>query len=233
MKTEKAPQGIFASAELSDEALGGLALEEDPLFGRIPPSAYAYYVACSLEFGREAARPLRGRSPRELLEEEGIEIRFEAQSGQMFGSALRAQIDWTGRTPFVTVYRDSMDRLAEAAAALGASARGLRTPDDLAAVHLAHEYYHWLEYRAGDFTADRLEKVEALRLGPIRRRAAVRQSGEIAAHAFAKELLGLPFLPNVLDYLYLLQSGTLNKEVFTEKLGKWTAALCGQDRRML
>ncbi|NGZ74942.1 hypothetical protein [Saccharibacillus alkalitolerans] len=215
----------------SDAILGLMELKRDPLFRRIPEERRGYYVERSLAFGREAAAERAGRPIGEWLEREGISVRIDDSSGSMFGTALRAQIDWTAAVPRITVYRESMRQLAEAASVFP-EMFGTLTPERAADIHLAHEYYHWLEYRSGTFTKDRLDPVET-RLGPLRRRSAVRQCGEVAAHAFARDLTGLPHLPNLLDYLYLMHAGELKKENFDEEMEKCRKALGVGGRHMV
>jgi hypothetical protein len=50
------------------------------------------------------------------------------------------------------------------------------------------------------------------------RKARIQRCSEIAAHAFAKELLGLKELPNVYDYIYLVNSGKMKKDYFAGML---------------
>lgn len=89
-------------------------------------------------------------------------------------------------------------------------------------IHLAHEFFHYVEYRAGQFTNDMLEPVEVFRLGRrLVKRSSVVQCSEIAAHAFCKEMMGLPFLPNVLDYAFLIQTGSLSEEAFYREVEAW------------
>lgn len=220
--------GSVPSGEDSDLTLGLMELRRDPMYRRIPEERRVRYAERSLSDGYEAVEAAERLAIGELLERAGIAVRFDGSSGGLFGSALRAQIDWTGKVPRIVVYRESMRQLAEAASAFPGTF-GELTAEAAADIHLAHEYYHWLEYTRGVFTAERLDPVE-IRFGPWKRRASVRQCGEIAAHAFAKRLLKLPHLPNLLDYLYLMHIGELNKEAFDEEMEKCREA-SGSGRR--
>lgn len=220
--------GSLPSGEEADLPLSLMELRRDPMYRRIPEERRLWYAERSLRDGREAVEGTEPLAIGELLERAGIDVRIEGASGGMFGSALRAQIDWTGKVPRIVVYRESMRQLAEAASAFPGTF-GELTAEAAADIHLAHEYYHWLEYARGAFTAERLDPVE-IRFGPWKRKASVRQCGEIAAHAFAKRLLKLPHLPNLLDYLYLMHIGELNKEAFDEEMEKCREA-SGSGRR--
>ena len=78
-------------------------------------------------------------------------------------------------------------------------------------VHLAHEFFHIWEYRERRSIAEELEPVVSMSFLGLRRRVHINRCGEIAAHAFAKELLGLPFLPNFYDYRYLIDTGAMTQ----------------------
>ena len=64
---------------------------------------------------------------------------------------------------------------------------------------LLHELFHLLEEQTRS-TTEQLERVETMQFLGFKRTAAVRQTREIAAHAFVKERMQLPFLPNYWDY---------------------------------
>lgn len=220
--------GSLPNREESDLTLALMELRRDPMYRRIPEERRICYAERSLRDGREAAEDAEPLAIGELLERAGIAVRFEGASGGLFGSALRAQIDWTGQVPRIAVYRESMRQLAEAASAFPGTF-GELTAEAAADIHLAHEYYHWLEYKRGVFTAERLDPVE-IRFGPWKRKASVRQCGEIAAHAFAKNLLNLPHLPSLLDDLYLMHIGELDQAAFDEEMEKCREA-SGNGRR--
>ncbi|WP_334075387.1 MULTISPECIES: hypothetical protein [Paenibacillus] len=223
------------SLGLNDEVLAFAELERDPVFHKIEPGKYGYYLSRSLEMGREAAARLKGQPIRQLLDQAGVRFNLAASAGAGNGAfkvALRAQLDWSGKVPEITVYRESMHQL-QAAAAASDGALGPVTFERIVDIHLAHEYYHLLEYRSGRFTNELLEPVECLKLGPFRRMATILQTSEIAAHAFCKELLGLPYLPSLLDNIYLVQTDRMKMEQFVENVNKWKTILGESGLHML
>ncbi|MGZ7444499.1 hypothetical protein [Paenibacillus sp. TH7-28] len=218
--------------DLDDEVLALAELERDPVFHKIEPRKYGYYLSRSLAAGREAAERLRGQDIRVLLEQAGVQFKLAESAGTgAFKVALRAQLDWSGKVPQITVYRESLRQLQAAAEAGGVL--GPVTFERIADIHLAHEYYHLLEYRSGRFTNELLDPVESLRIGPFRRKATILQTSEIAAHAFCKELLGLPYLPSLLDHIYLVQTGEIQMEQFAGNVKKWKAILGENGLHML
>lgn len=69
-------------------------------------------------------------------------------------------------------------------------------------VLIAHEMFHFIEDKnKGIYT--RTEKIELWKLGPVKYNSGLVALGEIAAMAFAKELLQLSYYPNLFDILLL------------------------------
>lgn len=96
------------------------------------------------------------------------------------------------------------------------------TEENALQIHLAHEYFHYLEYHSSEildektrkvydhgFVSDYLEQVELTRIFGRKRTGGILRCSEIAAHAFAKELTGTVVLPNYFDYAYLMAEGRL------------------------
>jgi hypothetical protein len=132
------------------------------------------------ELGRGEARRLLVRSVRpqvrRLADELGAAI-VERQAPPPAQPRLRSE--YRADPPRVILYRDSIDALAAAVRASRRSDMIGRSLDDM---HIAHELFHHLEAR-----------------GRFRRLS--RQQSEEAAHAFARELLGLSFDPAELSEL--------------------------------
>ncbi|SMF89771.1 hypothetical protein SAMN05661091_4770 [Paenibacillus uliginis N3/975] len=207
---------------LSDEIMACAELEQDPLFHKIPKDKIPYYVSTSLARGREAAAPYIGRDIRELCQAEGLRYEITNRSGTFHNVSFRAQIDFAKKTPEIIVYSASLAGMRQAyQEVVGTDAEGTEL-DRLIDIHLAHEFYHYLEYKTGKFTNEELEPIEVFRLGQFFvKRSSVVKTSEIAAHAFCKEVMGLPCLPNVLDYVYLIQSNTLSEEQFGQQVISW------------
>lgn len=216
---------------LTDEALAGLELEQDPLFHKIPEEKLPYYVQASLKRGREAASDCRGEDIRSLCKREGLRYEVTEQSGTFHNVSFRAQIDFAGTPPEIIIYSASLKSMQQAYRDAFGNVEAAPEPGDgqdkaelehLVDIHLAHEFYHYLEFKSGRFTNEELEPVEVFRLGSLyTKRASVVKTSEIAAHVFCKELLGLPVLPNLLDYVYLIRAGELDSGQLEARLRKW------------
>lgn len=190
---------------MDDRILALCELSNDLLFHKIPMKRIPYYVDASLEAGRQAAGRFAGRDIQALYREGDIEIRFAGGGKQSYGVLLRGQSVMDRTRCAVDVYRDSIRELA---------AHGGLTEERALEVHLAHEFFHIWEYREGRSIADELDSVVSASLLGWKRRAHIGRCGEVAAHAFAKELLGLPSLPNFYDYRYLIDTRAMTREDF-------------------
>ncbi|BFH60311.1 hypothetical protein [Paenibacillus azoreducens] len=205
---------------LSDEVLGCMELRQDPLFHKIPPANIPYYVHESLQAGRLAAAAYKGHGIRELCRNNGLHYEITEASGKFHNVSFRAQIDFAKKPPEIILYASSLKGMQTVCQdVLGELSGTAETDLDLLVdIHLAHEFYHWLEYRDKVFTNEKLETIEVFKLGPFTKKSSVVQCCEIAAHAFCKELLDLPCLPNLLDYAYLIREMQLPAEEFLQQI---------------
>lgn len=218
---------------ISDEALAMFELSNDLLFGKIPENRYAYYVESSLHLGREAAKKvIDGNAEKnifQLYEKAGIAITYQEESGKNYGVSFRAQSEYgKDGSANVMIYRQSISDLV-----MDGGSCELNEEKALE-VHLAHEYFHYLEYHSEEikdketmvfyncgFISDYLEPVELSRIFGRRRTAGILRCSEIAAHAFAKELTGLTVLPNYYDYVYLMKKGKICEADFLKKVKEY------------
>ncbi|MFR2853730.1 hypothetical protein [Hungatella sp.] len=207
---------------ISDEVLGMFELSNDLLFGRIPEDKYRYYVEEPLRLGREAAEKVKGAGGIfALYEEAGIEIIYQEASGENYGVSFRAQSEYgKDGSAKVLMYKQSIAELAKH------SCDYVIGEEEALAVH--HAFIIWVSqreikddrtqpYYSHGFVSDYLEPVQLVKLFGRRRQAGILRCSEIAAHAFAKEMMGLEILPNYYDYTWLMAGGKLRREDFLEK----------------
>lgn len=200
---------------MDDRTFAYLELSGDLLFGKIPPKKRAYYVDGALELGREQARCFQGKELETLYREHGIAIIYQKEAPSAFGVHLRAQSVMGKKEKRVELYRSSIEGLAR----YSSYGTEENISEALAlSMHLAHEFFHYLEFAQGKSAAECLEPVTLTRLFGFTRTGHIQKCSEIAAHAFAKELLGLPYLPNAYDYFYLIHTGKLTEEEFRNTL---------------
>lgn len=192
------------SKELADAEL-----RRNPLYSKFPDDRKEWYIEQSLMLGTEAAdRQLEHSADiLKLVRENGIELvrRSECTAGQQ--SALRSEIEYREDGSRIVIYMDSIRSLY-------ANCREFAQPgielqaDEIFEMHVAHEFYHYIEFASGRTTSQRLPKIEVAWLGKLRRHIELRETCEIAAQAFAKRFCGLKVLPTYYDLLLIKTHGT-------------------------
>jgi hypothetical protein len=183
-----------------DQALAYLELEKDIVFPHLSTPARLQYINHALRAGRGQAALYKGMDVFHLANALGVRLVAESTQSVVAGVIFRSTYDFATRT--ITIYKSSIDQVYEVLSEL------LPKPWDgeqVLSLHIAHELFHHLEATHITPVHEQLPPVSTFRLGPIHvTRACSRQCGEIAAHAFARELLDLPFLPSAIDWLVLV-----------------------------
>jgi len=206
---------------MDERVLAMCELSGDLLYHKIPRDRLGYYVDASLLAGRKAAAHYAGRRIQDIYRDSNVQIQYAGSGKQSYGVILRGQSVMGKDGCRVEVYKDSIEALAANSTWEGSSL----TPEQALEVHLAHEYFHIWEYRTGHSITDELEPIVSLQVLGFQRRSHIHKCGEIAAHAFAKELLGLSCLPNFYDYLYLMNTGKMTRSAFAALLEDMAAQL--------
>lgn len=200
---------------ISDETLALCELSNDLLFHKIPQESYSYYVKGALEAGRLAAKKYLGKDIKELYKKNNMTITYCEQDNIYCGVRLRAQVSMGKTETTVSVYTKSLDEFASFSSFEQAAPITYETALDM---HLCHEFFHFLEYQEIGFVSEKLEPVETIKLPFFTRKAHINRCSEVAAHAFAKEMLGLRHLPNMYDYIYLMNTSKMTRENFDKMI---------------
>lgn len=201
-----------------DELMAMCELSNDLFFYKMPPSQYLYYIKNSLEIGRQAALTFHNEKIEDLYRRYNINVQIKEQGKAVFGLLLRGQAVWNEKGCNVEIYKTSLDALAD-------SNKNQLNRQTAVQIHLAHEFFHFLEFRDKNEVPAQLDPIETFRFGKFRRNTRVARCSEIAAHKFTKELLNLPVLPNYYDYQYLIGIGALSEMSFADQLRNWRTQL--------
>lgn len=186
------------------------------MFAHLSPQERCWYLDRALAIGREQAGPYRGRPVEPLAAELGATVVRTSRSNRIAGLTIRAEYDTETRT--ITLYEPSM---LEVQAALAHTLPEPWSPAVVADMHIAHELFHHLESVRIRPVHEQLPPVVTFRLGRfLTTRTRARRCREIAAHAFARELLGLPFLPNAVDYLILVATNRWSEAELSRALAR-------------
>lgn len=185
-------------------ALGLMALSSDAQFHRIPEAERGGWVELALHDGRCLARSARkqwGADPFDIAGRCGLPI-IESHIEAGFGSTV-IYAEYALSPPSITLYTPAIRRLDALIARQPCFDWGIErtTP-----VFLAHELYHHFDgLRGGEALILRC-RVSILKLGRWTWTAGLSTLPEIAAGAFAQQLLGLAFHPKLLDVLVTKRS---------------------------
>ena len=190
----------MSQVDTGPEALGLLQLRDDPQYRRIPVERRMSLVEAALEDGRvlaDRARDLWGQDPAAIAARCNVPVeRKMNETG--FGSVV-VYAEYTNRPPAIALYLPAILRLDALVARCD-------TPlcsgfDSTLPIFLAHELYHHFDCLRGNERLSRAHAVKIFGVGRWHWSSGLSSLPEIAAGAFAQQLLGLPFHPKLLDLL--------------------------------
>ena len=190
---------------LKDETLSLLELMDDSLFHKIPKAKIKYYINEAIKIGKNVAKEYNCKDIESLLKEHGVEVLVKESCGTK-NLDIRGEIIFDKEEKYIIIYKNSINQIMETLKRHGLSI----TKKQVYNIHLAHEFYHFLEYSNNETTNYKLDKIEIILGGFIKRKATILKTREIAAHAFCKEILDLKFHPKLLDYIYLIENQQIN-----------------------
>lgn len=190
---------------LNDEILSLLELVEDSLFHKIPKEKIKYYINEAIQIGKNLANEYKGKDIESLLKNHGVEVVIK-ECCESKNLDIRGEIIFDKEEKQIIIYKNSINQIIETLKKHGLSI----SRKEVYNIHLAHEFYHFLEYSNNDNTNYKLDKIEIVLGRLIKRKATILKTREIAAHAFCKEILNLKFHPKLLDYIYLIESKKIN-----------------------
>ena len=170
-----------------DRFLAYLELRKDTFFHKIPTEKIRYYIDGALAYGKQLAVTADFVDPSELCDRLGVMVIKEI-TGKT--ETVRGTLELAKNKKTIRMYQQSLRQVAR---------DHNITLAQLEEAVLLHELFHLLEEQTRS-TTEQLERIETMQFLGFKRTAAVRQTREIAAHAFVKERMQLPFLPNYWDY---------------------------------
>ena len=173
--------------EVDDRFLAYLELRKDTFFHKIPTEKIRYYIDGALAYGKQLAVTADFVDPSELCDRLGVMVIKEI-TGKT--ETVRGTLELAKNKKTIRMYQQPLRQIAH---------DHNITLAHLEEAVLLHELFHLLEEQTRS-TTEQLERVETMQFLGFKRTAAVRQTREIAAHAFVKERMQLPFLPNYWDY---------------------------------
>lgn len=201
----------------SDAVLDLLELVGECDLGRVDAADAVAAARSASRLGRQEAARWAGRPLEGELARMGVEVRRlgDAPGGEGASVRVAALATYDPRptgTRRVDLYLGEIARKHEVLLGAGAEV-GL---DELVGLHLAHEFYHVLEFSRDLRTEELVPPVGVRGLLGVRRRPA-RRAGEVAAHAFARAWAGHGPHPALVDAIVLVASGAASAEAFAAR----------------
>ncbi|MGY5238794.1 hypothetical protein [Clostridium tertium] len=196
---------------LTDEILALLELKEDSLFHKIPKEKIKYYINEANRIGKNIASKYKNEEIESLLKSNKVNVLIKDNS-KAKSLDIRGEITFDKKEKQIIIYKNSMDQIIGTLKKYGFNI----SKQEVYNIHLAHEFYHFLEFKNEENTNYLLDEIDVIFLGPIKRKATILKTREIAAHAFCKELLNLSFHPKILDYIYLIENKKINLKEFKD-----------------
>lgn len=190
---------------LTDEILSLLELKEDSLFHKIPKEKIKFYINEASEIGKNIAIKYKNQDIESLLKSNGVDVVIK-ESCESKNLDIRGEIIFDKKEKQIVIYKNSMDQILSTLKEYGFNI----SKREVYNIHLAHEFYHFLEFNNNENTNNKLDEIDISFLGLIKRKATILKTREIAAHAFCKEILNLKFHPKMLDYIYLIENKKIN-----------------------
>lgn len=198
--------------EISDEIMAFLELKEDNQFSNIAPKDYAFYLSKSMAFGKIEGERYRKQDLEAILKSEGVQILHHQSLKAMETpfSMIQSQIYFTKEEKKIEIFVGVIEEKRRAMEQFG-----LRiSAQEMRRLHLAHEFYHFLEFSRDRPTGERLPPISKKLLGIIPVQCYITRANEIAAHQFAKEVCNFPIHPKIMDYCYQITIGAYKREAF-------------------
>lgn len=199
---------------LSQEEIAFAELEADAYFPFINKKQIPFYISQSIEYGEKVAKEYVPQCMKitELINrviQKKVSIEFIEKDPS--NPWVRAQ--YIRKPPEIRIYQSSMKQLKQFFKEMNTSI----TTEEIIALHLFHEWFHYLEEKKVGRTDSLLPRVITGRTLLLPHKKRIGKTREIAAHAFTKKALDLPWSPLILDYLLMYTHKGLTKIEIREK----------------
>jgi hypothetical protein len=185
---------------IDEKTWGEYAFKRDPLYARVSTDEKADMIVKANECGRREAIAIKEKQGiktcREYANNLGITV-SELEDLNSKDYILFAKFNSPNK---ISIYTHNIKKAEEVVKNenLNLLLEGVRIDDVL----IAHEMFHFVEENNKEIYT-RSTEIRLWKLGPIKYNSGLIALGEIAAMAFARELLDLSYSPNLFDILLL------------------------------
>lgn len=184
---------------VSDESWEEYAFRREPLIRKISRSRQQELTALAKKSGVKLAEDVRNNYPDQSIEEIILQLGIQLETTSSLTVGAYTVFAVYEEPNKIMIATDQITTLEEM---LDKEAKDLLGNVSIKEIVLAHELYHYFEYRIPDFpTSQKLLKV--WNIGTFSGMKRVKTVGELGAMAFTKEILGINYSPYLLDILLL------------------------------
>lgn len=198
-------------SRLSPETWAQILLQQDPVYHKIPASDWVNCIQQGIRSGLDAAGAWDLPRMHQAIQTQKVRVCLEPGEGAcgIHAEYCLAQSSPSGHGE-IHLYEQTLQTIFT-------QAQQYRIPismEQIRNLHLAHEFYHYLEdsCQVDAQKTQRYVTFSVCHLFHVRR--CIKSLPEIAAHTFAQCLCQAHFHPLQLDWLYLKQFNELQAEVF-------------------
>lgn len=199
--------------EASDLGLAHLELRQDPLVDRLSPAERERLALQALQAGEAAADGLLARfpglPPSQIGRGLGVNVLLDSREP---AKAFEARADYHLSPDGMAMITLNQPLIAETARRVSPYLPSPIDEEQVRETAVAHELFHHLEETSLGLLSHQMEQATFWRLGAWRVKRPIRRLREIGAHGFARRLRRYRYLPNLWDYLLLVERGQIDPE---------------------
>lgn len=206
---------MYDLKSITEEQYAMMELMNDRLAHCIPKEKCRDYVTEAIACGQEAFEQYKDADIMAILVNSGVAILQDEREFSHHGQNYEvwAQITCGGKKKKIELFMSDLRRKQQIL-----KENGVETGEQwLIKLHLAHEFYHFLEFTTLGKVGMRLDPVQKKTIfGTVQR--PLTTVSEIAAHSFAGRYMKSEILPQMTDYMVMLSEGILPEETLRERM---------------
>ncbi len=191
---------LYSLAGIPLEAWGSYAFSRDPVNAKVTSGQRRDWtrkaIACGVEYAQKVIHECGSRNPDMICRHFGLTIScFEFQ--QQDGRLLFAEYWEPDR---INIYQDAVQKGQELCETESIP-ETMVLKSEIRSILLAHEIFHFLEYRYNQDIFTKTQKIRLWSIGPVHNDSGIMALGEVAAMAFSQKINHLSYAPYIIDLL--------------------------------
>lgn len=186
--------------ELTEEQWGKYSFYHEPLERKFTKEQKIEYINAAIKCGKEEGKKIKKQYSKMELENMISQMGIRLQRSELPVGGGRVLFAQYTEPDEIIIYTDCIDKSKKYVDEIKKS--GLVFNIQIDKILMAHELFHGIEYQKRKEIYTQTERIELWRK-PFSNQSKIICLSEIAAMAFAKEVLDLPFSAYLLDVLLL------------------------------